>query len=565
MATKVLGIEIGERLIKVCETNMGPGVRKVHGCTMFPTPPNAVIDGEIRDPNAVAAALKDNLLRAGMKNNKVVFTVSSGRIAIREVTIPPVRDNKIKAIVEANAADYFPVDMSKYHITYTLHERKTTGDDAGCRLLVMAAPISVLEGYFSLANLMGFSVQAVDYSGNSDFRLLEMQHTDGVTMFVDINGTYSVTTVLRKSKLLMQRTFPSGVDDYVLAYMGTTEKEEEDYLSTLSELSAGRLISDYRNGADSAGLSEYLSRLVGNITRLADYFNSSNWETPIESLVLTGVGAGIAGLKEIVAESTGVDVSVMQKLDKVSAPNNIVSELPQYISCLGCSVSPVDFIPERFSKAKMKEAKKKKESLSLGITVLAVCILGAAGLSVSAYLNYNSALAEKQETEKKINNVAYTETVYNNYISYNKYKDDVLLLDKAIQNPNDSLKQFIEELEKKMPSDISLLSADCAKDGIGMNITVGSNSSAANVIQQLRMFKSIKNITVGTLTDLTDPSGAKVVTFSVQCKYNYTPAVLPTPSPSPKPSPSGQQAAQTSPQPSQNAASASPAAAGQAK
>jgi hypothetical protein len=74
--------------------------------------------------------------------------------------------------VEANAADYFPVDMSKYHITYTLQERKTSGEDAGCRLLVMAAPIAILEGYFRLAVLMGFSVQAADYGGNSQYRLL---------------------------------------------------------------------------------------------------------------------------------------------------------------------------------------------------------------------------------------------------------------------------------------------------------------------------------------------------------------------------------------------------------
>ena len=373
MATKVLGIEIGERLIKVCETNMAPGVRKVFECATFATPPDAVIDGEIRDPEAVASALKDNLHELGIKNRKVVFTVSSGRIAIREVTIPPVKDNKIKAIVEANAPDYFPVDMSKYQITYTLQERRTSGEDAGCRLLVMAAPMMILEGYFSLAVLMGFSILAVDYGGNSQFRLLETLHTDGVTMFVDVNGAYSVTTILKKSKLMLQRTFPSGVDDYVLAYMGSTDKKESDYLTAVKELSIENYSADVEGVSPAAELGEYLSRLVGNITRIADYFNSTNWETPIEKLVLTGTGAAIVGLREAIAESTGLAVSVMQKLDKVSAPNSLASVLPTYIASLGCTAAPVDLIPERFSRAKKKEAKKKKR---IGILRLcgAVCL-----------------------------------------------------------------------------------------------------------------------------------------------------------------------------------------------
>lgn len=526
MATKVLGIEIGERLIKVCETNMGPGVRKVSACLMFQTPPNAVADGEIRDPEALVTALKENLNRNGINNRKVVFSISSGRIAIREVTIPPVKENKIKAVVEANASDYFPVDMSNYHITYSLQERKATGEDAGCRLLVMAAPISILEGYFSLAVLMGFSVQAVDYGGNSQFRLLETFHADGVTMYVDINGTYSVTTVIKKNKLLMQRTFPSGVDDFVLAYMSGTNKDESDYLAALKELSSDYFTPEGHEMVLLEDLNENLSRLVGNITRIADYFNSSNWETPIERLVLTGIGASVTGLVDAVAEASGINVSVMTKLDKVSAPNDLASVLPQYISCLGCSVSPVDFIPERFSKAKKKEA-KNKESASLGITVLVACVAGALALSAYSYLSYSWAVSDKKAIEKKISDLAYTENLYNNYQSYNKYKSDLSVLENAIKSPNDNLKNFIDELEQKMPSEVTIMSASCAKDGISMNISVTSKTAAAKTIQQLRSFKTIKDIVVGQITEAINEIGLKSVTFSVQCKYNYEPYVIP--------------------------------------
>lgn len=515
MATKVLGIELGERLIKVCQTNMGPGVRKVHGCFMFRTPPEAVSDGEIINPEAVASALKENLQKHGIKNKKVVFTISSGRIAIREVVIPPVREGKIKAVVESNAADYFPVDMSKYQITYTLQERKTTGEDAGNKILVMAAPLAILDGYFDLASLMGFSVQAVDYGGNSQFRLFETMNNDSVTMYVDINGSYSITTVLKKNKLLMQRLFQSGVDDYMAEFIGWPNSDEDDYLGTLRELSA--------SPAPAGEPNEALSRLVSNITRIADYYNSSNWDHPIERLVLTGIGAQVAGLKEAVAEATGLTVTVMSKLDKVSAPGNLASVLPMCISCLGCSAAPVDFIPERYSKSKKKE-KKKKSSISAGVTILLAGILGGAALSAFAITGYMSALDEKAAIERKVAELAYAETVYNNSLVYRKYQDDLTKLEDMIRSPNDELRQFIEELEKKMPSEINILSARCTKEGVSMNVTVTSKPAAAKTIQQLRSFESISDIVVGQITEAPDESGGILVSFSVDCKYNAGPA-----------------------------------------
>lgn len=527
MAIKVLGIEIGERLIKVCETQLGSGVRKVSGCVMFQTPPNAVVDGEIIDQDIVAAALRENLSRAGLKNKKVIFTISSTRIATREVTIPPVKENKIKALVEANAAEYFPVDMSKYRITYTLQEKVTSGENLGNRLIVMAAPLTILEGFFSLAASLGLQIHAIDYSGNSQFRLLETQQAEGVIMYVDVDSSYCITTVMRKNQLLMQRTFSSGVDDYVLAYMSGLEKAEdaEDaYLPALNELSAAYFGPEYGQADITGELEEYLSRLIGNITRLADYYNSSNWEMPVDKIVLTGAGAAVAGLENAVAGSTGLNVTVMSNLDKVSALSSIVPKLPQYISCLGCTINPVDLIPERFQKR--KEKKGEKGSVALGVTILLLCIAGTIALSGFAYMDYISAMDKKQRLEQKTDSLAYTEAIFNNSLTYNKYIDDLSNLETALDSPNDDLLAFINELERKMPEEINILSASCTKEAISMNVTVTSKLAAAKTIQQLRSFESISVIYVGQLAQVTDDIGLTIVTFYVECTYVDEQAVL---------------------------------------
>ncbi len=224
---------------------------------------------------------------------------------------------------------------------------------------------------------------------------------------------------------------------------------------------------------------------------------------------------------EAVAEATGLPVTVMSRLNKVSAPNNLLNTLPLYISCLGCAAAPVDFIPEQYSKTKKKESQKKKTSISVGVTILLVGILGGGALSVFAYDNHSTALEEKLAIEKKVADIAYADAVYNNSIIYEKCKNDLVVMENMIKSPNDELRQFIDELEKKMPAEINVLSARCTKEGIGMNVTVTTKPAAAKTIQQLRTFETIGDIVVGQIIETVDEIGNKTVSFTVECSYVY--------------------------------------------
>lgn len=44
----------------------------------------------------------------------------SSRIASREVRIPFVKKNRIQSIIQENATDYFPIDISGYVLSYSM-------------------------------------------------------------------------------------------------------------------------------------------------------------------------------------------------------------------------------------------------------------------------------------------------------------------------------------------------------------------------------------------------------------------------------------------------------------
>lgn len=515
MATRILSIELSERLVKVCERGAKTHVYKFFS---FLTPEGMVNDGQIADPAALGAALKAELHKNGLgARKKAAFVIRSGKVASREVKLPPVRENRLKSMVEANASEYFPVDMSKYHITYTVLERKDKGSDAFCRLQVLAVPLTMLDSYFKMAEAAGLQVESMDYAGNCLYRMLGTLVQTGVTMYVDVGCSSSDVTIMEGKRLMLQRSFPVGADELVFAQMGADGESDAAYLKTLERLNSGTTTLPPEIVADS------LNRLTGNIIRIADYFNSNNWENPVEKLVLLGDCAAITGLRQHVEESITYPVEVLTELPGYTSGARNAPLPSAYLACAGCPLTQTDFIPESMGKKSKKLKKSNSESLTLGIIVCAGCLLIGLAISASAFFDYRSALSEQEAVTREIAALEPAKAVYNAYVDYTAAAKGFETVFADAEKPNAHLMDFISELEQKMPSEISVLSAVCANDGVSMNITVSSKDAAAAVIVQLRTFQSLSSVSVGAISESSDDNGIVQVSFAVNCLYGENP------------------------------------------
>ena len=127
MAKKVLSIAIENDCTKICELSYkknysNKGIR-VYKSISFPTPPNTIEDGYIKDMPAFGEELKNRLKANRMKSTKAVFSITSSKIANREVILPPVREKKIMEIIRNGASEYFPIEIKDYILSYKILEK----------------------------------------------------------------------------------------------------------------------------------------------------------------------------------------------------------------------------------------------------------------------------------------------------------------------------------------------------------------------------------------------------------------------------------------------------------
>ncbi len=537
MAAKTLNIEIADRLVKVCESIPKGKSYQIKHCFMFQTPENAVADGAVLAPDILAAELRGRLKAHGLTDVKsAVFTITSGKVASREVTLPPIKENRIKAAVLTNAAEYFPIDLSSYHITHNLLERTEKGEEAGCRVLVYAAPLALLEGYFKMADKANLSVKAIDFSGNSQYQALRALRSADVTMYVNVDCTSSFVTFLQNGKLLMQRSFTFGGDEMILGYMGAAGKTGVEYVEALHECSGEPESFFSRNVMGDAEVNENLNRLVGSIIRAGDYFNSNHWDVQVGKVVLLGPCSRLVGLRDLVANGTGLETTQLGEMPGISSFANAAESASFYISCLGSSIAPLDFMPPQFlaDRKSAKKSREKTDSIVPGVVVTVVCLLAILALSALAFLGYLDARQNKAAMEKEIAGLEYARTAYETYLQYQKNADAITALSVSRSSPNDELLAFIGELEERMPSDIEVLSAVCSRESVSMNITVPSYDEAAVVLVQLRDFESIVSLEVSPVVEQEDETGVSHVNFSVNCLYKQNPAAA-SPAASPAP------------------------------
>ncbi len=536
MASRIISIEINQVVTKVCEMEDKSKTPKVYKSFMIDTPEGVVTDGSLDLDEGYVAMLKKGLAANKIKAKNVVFSITSSKIASREVVIPYVKANKVDEVINAKAEEYFPVDLSDYKISYTL--LGVSEDDKGNKrhkVLVLAVPLKLLQGYYDLAAACGLEVQALDYMGNSLFQAVKNTCVSGTQLVAKIDENATLMLVVQDGALVSIRGVAYGVNDAIQAVInddGDGEYEGGSYLyeDAIVALRESAYIQASIDPAEIPVVKEVtssLGALINGISRVIDFHNPRSNGHPIERIYITGLGGSFKGMAELMEESLSIPVSVIRDVDGLSVSKNFdIAGLGDFIGCIGATMAPLDLLLDAKKSKKKKEKEvtatagaKSGSNSGLPILIGTGGIAIALVLAVTALLPYKEAEAESQRLLRRLQELQPVEEVHNTYLAAQNLWTDADNMYALTDNHNQNLVAFIRELEDKMPSDIRVLSMMAAADNVILNINVGSKESAATVLQELAAFETIEIVKTSGLSDVKTVDNLHEVSFSVDCTY----------------------------------------------
>lgn len=580
-AQRVLCIEIGYSLTQVCEMDFMAKKPKVYGVFSMKTPQGIINDGYVQPTEDYIKDLRSYITANGMNAQNVIFTITSTKIANREATIPAVKLNKVNDLIMTNITDYFPVDPSQYQFAHTIMDTVTDEEkNKQYRVMIMATPSDILEGYYGLAKALELKLVSIDYTGNSIFQALRNRVSNGVNLTVKIDERSSLLTVTNNGVITMQRSGIYGADQVVEIMMDTDiygdpltyenavktlrrkrmslredeiaqiqakEQEVKDLERAHKEASIMAEVTNNTQAVTSAAMAAkqadinlrmlYLRRdvtgayeqLVNSIVRVIDYYNSKNRDAAIDNIIVTGIAADFAGLAEMLSAELDKNVEVLKDLKGTNIENNLhLSDisLGDYITVIGAGLQSVGFMPAQAALDAQKNQKITTDVDKDKVPIYLAAVFAVAAIAIWAfYLPPNlSAKSERDELYARKAQLEPVQDIYNEYTTVKADYDYITGVYNQTENYNSNISDMFAYLEKVLPASAEVDNMSVSTESISMALRVDTKKEAAAYVAALRDYKDFADVTVSAISlETEEETGKDRIAFAVSCRYGFNP------------------------------------------
>jgi type IV pilus assembly protein PilM len=217
-----IGLDIGSTAVRAVELTGGdpPNVVKA---AQVPLPAGAVENGEVKEPDVVADALRELWERGGFKAKRVYMGVGNQRVVVREIALPYLPEKELRASLGFQVQEFIPMAVDEAVLDYDPIGEFEQDDRKMLRMLLVAAQRQMVDAVVAAATGAKLEPVGLDLV---PFALVRSVGTTGVGMdledegdeaVIDIGAHVTNIVVHARGTVRFVRILPSGGRDITLA------------------------------------------------------------------------------------------------------------------------------------------------------------------------------------------------------------------------------------------------------------------------------------------------------------------------------------------------------------
>lgn len=324
--TRVVGLEIEADSVAAAELEVNGSVRLVAGGEV-PLPPEAFRDGEVRDPETVAAALR-TLFAEHKLSRRVRLGIANSRVVVRTLRLPAINDPKeLDAAIRFMAQEQIPMPIDQAVLDHRVvgGAPQTDGAPPQLDVMVVAARRDMVSASLRPLREAGLEPVGVDLSAFAMIRAIAEAQSPALepggraadaVLYCSL-GDGSNLAVAKGRSCLFTRVSSTGLDEIAGSLQSSTGLSAEHAALWLRHVGLEQppeLIDG--DPAIVAAARQALERgagaLVDEIRLSLDFYGAQESAVPVERVVVCGPGSAIAGLAAQMEPSLGMPISTAQ-------------------------------------------------------------------------------------------------------------------------------------------------------------------------------------------------------------------------------------------------------------
>ena len=278
-------------------------------------PVDIVRDGEVVDPDALGAILRDFFAENGF-GPRVRIGLANQRTVMRTIDLPPITDERqLASAVRFQAQEHIAMPLEQTVLEHQSLGLVGTADGPRSRVVLVAARKEMVERLLSATRTAGLRLEGVDLSA---FALIRAMHRseDGDAQIAYLNvASMTNLAVASGTQCLFTRVIPTGTDSMVTdlaARRGLTSEHARGWLRHVGLSQPVEAIEGQAEIVSAARevLEDGVGRIAAEIRSTLDFYRTQADGPATEKLVLTGAATSIGGFADRLAAELGTPTEV---------------------------------------------------------------------------------------------------------------------------------------------------------------------------------------------------------------------------------------------------------------
>ena len=306
----VVGLDVSSTAVKLLELSGGGEKYKVEAYAVEPLPPNAVVEKNITELEAVGETIRRARQRAQTKTKESALAVPGSAVITKVISMPGnISDGEMSGQIELEADQYIPYALDEVNLDFEIIGPSESDPDRVDVLLAASRGenVDVRVGASDLGGLQCKIVDVEAFALDNAFSLIAKDLPGGgrgeVIALVDIGATMTTLSVLSDLKIIYAR-------EQVFGGKQLTEEIQRRYGLTYEEAGLAKRQGGLPDNYVPEVLEPFKESMAQQVNRALQFFYSSSQIAQVDRIVLAGGCASIDGADAIVQDKTGVSVSI---------------------------------------------------------------------------------------------------------------------------------------------------------------------------------------------------------------------------------------------------------------
>jgi len=311
------GVDISSTAVKLLQLSETGGRYRVEHYAVEPLPPNAVVEKNIVEVEAVGEAIKRAMARSGTKLKHGAAAVSGSSVITKIIPMQgDLEEDELEDQVQVEAANYIPYPIDEVSLDFEVLGPVPNNPEM-IQVLLAASRTENVEIRQTALELAGLTARVVDveaFTMENAFKLVSDQLSvprDAVVALVDVGATMTTLNVLRNQRSIYTR-------EQIFGGKQLTDEVMRRYGLSYDEAGQAKRQGGLPESYEIEVLEPFKEAMVQQVSRLLQFFYAGSDFNRVDQIVLAGGCASINGIAQLVEEQIGVPTVMANPLANMS-------------------------------------------------------------------------------------------------------------------------------------------------------------------------------------------------------------------------------------------------------